>query len=142
MGHSYGVGGSIGTVSWRLYRRHPRELGCAERAYVHAPVLRAFRRTLCKRVLCRTGSYQARDNIYRWEYIEYQGLKPVHKTKTCNNRAEQGPAQQNKTKSQQPVRRKATKEEGAGLSRPQSVRKPRPVPADSRRTTPSQTPTV
>ena len=49
-------------------------------------------------------------------------------------------ALQSKTKSQQPVRRKATTEEGAGSSRPQSVRKPRPVPADSRRTTPSQTP--
>ena len=49
-------------------------------------------------------------------------------------------ALQSKTKSQQPVRRKATTEEGAGSSRPQSVRKPRPVPADSRRTTPSETP--
>ena len=49
-------------------------------------------------------------------------------------------ALQTKTKSQQPVRRKATTEEGAGSSRPQSVRKPRPVPVDSRRTTPSETP--
>src|SRR6202022_1047683 len=39
----------------------------------------------------------------------------------------------------QPVRRKATTEEGVGSSRPQTVRKPRPVPADSRRTTPSET---
>ena len=49
-------------------------------------------------------------------------------------------ALQTKSKSQQPVRRKATTEEGAGSSRPLSVRKPRPVPADSRRTTPSATP--
>ena len=49
-------------------------------------------------------------------------------------------AQQSKSKSQQPVRRKATAEEGAGSSRPQTVRKPRPVPADSRRTTPTATP--
>ena len=47
---------------------------------------------------------------------------------------------QTKTKSQQTVRRKATTEEGAGSSRPLSVRKPRPVPADSRRATPSATP--
>lgn len=49
-------------------------------------------------------------------------------------------ALQSKPKSQQPVRRKATTEEGVGSSRPQSVRMPRPVPADSRRTTPSATP--
>lgn len=48
--------------------------------------------------------------------------------------------QQSKSKSQQPVRRKATTEEGAGSSRPQTVRKPRPVPTDSRRTTPTATP--
>lgn len=40
----------------------------------------------------------------------------------------------------QQVRRKATTEEGAGSSRPLSVRKPRPVPADSRRATPLATP--
>ena len=40
----------------------------------------------------------------------------------------------------QPVRRKATTEEGAGSSRPQTVRKPRPVPADSRRTSTPGTP--
>ena len=49
-------------------------------------------------------------------------------------------ALQSKTKSPQLVRQKATTEEGAGLSRPQSVRKPWPVPVDSRRTTPSETP--
>ena len=49
-------------------------------------------------------------------------------------------AQQSKSKSQQPVRRKATTEEGAGSSRPQTVRKPQLVPADSRRTTHTETP--
>ena len=49
-------------------------------------------------------------------------------------------ALQTKTKSRQTVRRKATTEEGAGSSTPQSVRKPQPVPADSRRTTLSETP--
>lgn len=46
----------------------------------------------------------------------------------------------NKAKSQQTVRRKATVEEGAGSSRPLSVRRPRPVPAGSRRATPTETP--
>ena len=41
-------------------------------------------------------------------------------------------ALQSKPKTQQPLRRKATTEEGAGSSRPQTVRKPRAVPADSR----------
>lgn len=51
-------------------------------------------------------------------------------------------ANQSKPRSAQPVRRKATTEEGAGSSRPQTVRKPRPVPADSRRTSPTATPAV
>ncbi len=50
-------------------------------------------------------------------------------------------ALQNKPKSA-PVRRKSTTEEGAGSSRPLTVRKPRPVPSDSRRTTPTATPAV
>jgi hypothetical protein len=49
-------------------------------------------------------------------------------------------ALQSKPKPQQPVRRKATPEEGAGSSRPLSIRKPKPVPADSRRGTPTETP--
>lgn len=49
-------------------------------------------------------------------------------------------ALQSKPKSQQPVRRKATAEEGAGSSRPQTIRKPRAVPADSRRTSTTATP--
>jgi hypothetical protein len=48
-------------------------------------------------------------------------------------------ALQSKPKSQQPVRRKTTAEEGAGSSRPQSVKRPRPVSADSKITTPSAT---
>jgi hypothetical protein len=40
----------------------------------------------------------------------------------------------------QPLRRKATTEEGAGSSRPLTLRKPRPVPADSRRTSTTATP--
>ena len=47
---------------------------------------------------------------------------------------------QSQGKPQQTTRRKAPTEEGAGSSRPISVRRPRPVPADSRRTTPSATP--
>jgi len=50
--------------------------------------------------------------------------------------------QQSKSKSQGTVRRKATTEEGAGSSRPQTVRKPRAVPTDSRLTTPTATPAV
>ena len=38
------------------------------------------------------------------------------------------------------MRRKATTEEGAGSSRPQTMRKPRAVPTDLRRTTPTATP--
>ena len=49
-------------------------------------------------------------------------------------------ALQNKPKAQQPVRQKATTEEGAGSSSPQYVRKPREVPADSRRTSTTSTP--
>ena len=49
-------------------------------------------------------------------------------------------ALQSKPKAQQPVRRKATAEEGAGSSRPQSVRKPRAVPANSRSTSTTLTP--
>ena len=40
-------------------------------------------------------------------------------------------AQQSKSKSQQAVRRKSTAEEGTGSSNSLSIRKPRPVPADS-----------
>lgn len=47
---------------------------------------------------------------------------------------------QNKPKPQQTVRRKATTEEGAGSSRPLSVRKPRAVPSESRRTSTTATP--
>ena len=49
---------------------------------------------------------------------------------------------QSKSKTPVAARRKSTAEEGAWSSRPQTLRKPRPVPADSRRTTPSATPTV
>ena len=49
---------------------------------------------------------------------------------------------QSRPKAAQGVRRKSTAEEGAGSSRPQTVRKPRPVPADSRRTTPTPTPSA
>ena len=38
------------------------------------------------------------------------------------------------------MRRKAIAKEGTGLSRPQTVRKPRSVPADTRRITPTATP--
>jgi hypothetical protein len=48
-------------------------------------------------------------------------------------------ALQSKPKPQQLVRRKTTTKEGAGSSRPQSMRRLQPVPADSRRTTPSAT---
>jgi hypothetical protein len=46
---------------------------------------------------------------------------------------------QSKSKSDVATRRKSTAEEGAGSSRPQTVKKPRPVPTDSRRTTPTAT---
>jgi hypothetical protein len=49
-------------------------------------------------------------------------------------------ALQSKPKPQQPLRRKTTPEEGVGSSRPLSIRKPRPIPADSRRGTPMETP--
>jgi hypothetical protein len=47
---------------------------------------------------------------------------------------------QSKSKPAVVTRRKSTVEEGAGSSRPQTVKKPRPVPSDSRRTTPTATP--
>jgi hypothetical protein len=49
-------------------------------------------------------------------------------------------ALQSRSKPSNTVRRKAPTEEGAGSSRPQTVRKPRAVPADSRRTSTTTTP--
>jgi hypothetical protein len=53
---------------------------------------------------------------------------------TVENKAQSKPRPKN------PPRRQATAEEGAGSSRPLSVRKPKPVPADSRRTSTTTTP--
>ena len=51
-------------------------------------------------------------------------------------------ALQSKPKPQTTVRRKSTTKEGAGSSRPQMVRKPRPVPLDSKKMSITTTPAV